>query len=80
MALQATISGWLDHGWVQWLLLPGLACVTLAIVAGFGDRRRLRRSNLDAVGFMPWQSIAFWTSLVASVLLGLAAHDWFTAG
>ena len=30
------------------------ALVLLAIIAGFGEHRRRRRRDFDAVGFMPW--------------------------
>ena len=65
----------LDQDWIEWLLLPGLACVLLAVVAWIGDRRRQRRSNPDAVGFMPWIAVFFWSLLAAVALLGLAVQS-----
>ena len=65
----------LDQDWIEWLLLPGLACVLLAVVAWIGDRRRQRRSNPDAVGFMPWTAVFFWSLLAAVALLGLAVQS-----
>ena len=65
----------LDQDWVEWLLLPGLACAALAVIAWLGDRRRLRRSNPDAVGFMPWTAVFFWSVLAAVALLGLAVQS-----
>jgi hypothetical protein len=67
----------LDQDWVRWLLLPGLACAALALAAWAGDRRRMRRSDPDAVGFMPWAPVFLWSFLAAAVLLGLAARSRF---
>lgn len=48
----------------------------LALAARLGDRRRMRRSNPDDVGFMPWTGLFFWAMLSACVLLGLATRAW----
>ncbi|MEO6717944.1 MAG: hypothetical protein ABIM50_11950 [Novosphingobium sp.] len=58
------------------LATSGAVAVAIAVVAGLGDRRRMRRSDPDAVGFMPWRDVAFWSSMIAAVLLGLAAKAW----
>ena len=54
----------------------GLAATALAVISWIGDRRRVRRSNLDAVGFMPWTPLFLIALLVACVALGLAARAW----
>ncbi len=41
------------------------ALVCLAVVAWRGDRRRMTRSDADAVGWMPWRDIAFWAGFLA---------------
>ena len=64
MDWQATISDWLDLAWVRSALLA-FALVCLAVVAWRGDRRRMRRSDADAVGLMPWRDIAFWSAFAA---------------
>jgi hypothetical protein len=56
---------------LELLLLGGLA-LAIALIAWIGDRRRMRRSEPDAVGFMPWTSVFFWAVLAALVLLALA--------
>ncbi len=76
MLLQGPIADWLDQDWVQWFLLPGLAALVLAVVAWLGDRRRMTRSDPDAVGLMPWRDLAFWTSCAAVLLLAAAARGW----
>ena len=55
----------------------GAMAVALAIIAWLADRRRMRRSDPDAVGFMPWTDVFFWALLFACILLGLAAKEWF---
>ena len=54
----------------------GLVAATVALVAWLGDRRRMRRVQPDAVGFMPWTGVFFFALLAACVLLGLAAREW----
>lgn len=59
---------WSDHP----LLVAALLAVLVAGLAWWGDRRRLRRRDLDRVGLMPWEALFFWSLLVA-VLLGAAS-------
>ena len=53
----------------------GLAAALVAIAATLADRRRMRRSDPDAVGFMPWTALFFVALMVACVALGLAARS-----
>jgi len=57
------------------IIIAGMA-LGLALVAWFGDHRRIRRANPDAVGFMPWTSVFFFAVLAACVLIGLAVRLW----
>jgi hypothetical protein len=67
MDWQATISDWLDIAWVRSGLLS-FCLFCLAFVAWRGDRRRMTRSNADAVGWMPWRDIAFWSAFAAFLM------------
>jgi hypothetical protein len=60
------------------LIAAGMAALLLALIAWLGDRRRMRRSVPDAVGFMPWTALFFWALLAACVLFGLAAKEWLS--
>jgi acyl-CoA synthetase (AMP-forming)/AMP-acid ligase II len=58
------------------LTIGGALAVAVAFAAWLGDRRRMRRSDPDAVGIMPWTGMFFWALLFACILLGLAAKAW----
>jgi hypothetical protein len=46
--------------------------IAIAITAGWADRQRLRRADLDRVSLMPWTMILLLALLVAVVSLVLA--------
>lgn len=52
------------------MAIGGAVAAAIALAAWFGDRRRMRRRDLDKVGFMPWTDVFFWSFLVAVLLLG----------
>jgi acyl-CoA synthetase (AMP-forming)/AMP-acid ligase II len=58
------------------LLAGAVAALAVAVIAWLGDRRRMRRSDPDAVGLMPWTGLFFWALLAACVLAGLAVKAW----
>ena len=58
------------------LAVAGSAALLVALAAWLGDRRRMRRSDPDAVGIMPWTSLFFWAVLAAMLVLGLAVQQW----
>ena len=59
--------------------VAGLLSAAVAAIAWMGDRRRMRRADLDAVGFMPWTVVFLWAFLAACVLLGLAGKAWLAS-
>jgi len=61
---------------MQDYLWPGVgALLLLAVGAGFGEHRRRRRKDFDAVGFMPWALVQFLALIGAVCLAMLALHD-----
>ncbi len=72
------MEDWFARLWEFHATLGGFA-LALALTAVWAERRRLRRSNLDAVGFMPWTVIFLTSFLAAVILLGLAAREWLSA-
>ena len=76
MDWQAAIRDWLDEDWVRYLLLPGLAALCLALAGWRGERRRKARSDPDAVSWIPWMGLTFWSSFTAMLLLGMALKAW----
>lgn len=69
---------WFAHAWQYHAALAAVACM-LAFIAIRAERIRLRRKNLDSVGFMPWTLIYLTNFLAAIVMLGLAARKWLVS-
>jgi len=55
----------------------GILAALVAVVAWIGDRRRMKRRDLDSVGFMPWTSVFFFALMAAVLLLGVVGKDLF---
>ncbi|WP_156839319.1 hypothetical protein [Novosphingobium aquimarinum] len=62
------------------LAVPGAFFAILALTAWLGDRRRVRRRDLERIGFMPWTGLFFLSLVAALILLGLAGREWIAAG
>ena len=58
--------------------LAGGALLLLALAAGAAERRRIKRSRIDAVGCMPWTAVFFLTFFPGVILLALATKGWIT--
>jgi hypothetical protein len=58
--------------------LAGLAALIVAAFALLGERRRLRRKHIDAVGWMPWTSLSVLGTFVGLTLLAMAAMGWLS--
>lgn len=59
---------------LRFLATAGAVAAFIAALAWIGDRRRMKRRNLDRVGFMPWTTIFFWSLLAAVLLLGISGR------
>lgn len=60
------------------MAVAGGICAFVAALAWIGDRRRMKRRNLDNVGFMPWTTVFFIALMGAVLLLGISGKDWFS--
>ena len=58
---------------VDYWIGAGLA-LALAIIAGFRDRQRKRRSNLDKVGIIDWPAVQV-IALIATAILASVAYN-----
>ncbi len=67
---------WFDPDWLHQPLVPGFMTLAIAIAAWFGDHRRRKRKDLDAVGFMNWTALFFFSLFATVLLLVLAAMEW----
>jgi hypothetical protein len=56
--------------------LTGGALLVVAAVALLGERRRLRRKHIDAVGWMPWTTVSVLATFAGLSLLAMAAMGW----
>lgn len=54
------------------LAMFGCGALALTLTSVVADRRRLRRRNLDDVGFMPWPVITVCGTLATLVAFALA--------
>lgn len=53
--------------------LWGIALLIMAVVALFGERRRMKRARIDRIGWVPWTNIFMASAIVGMGLLALAA-------
>ncbi|RZT56758.1 hypothetical protein EV283_0813 [Sphingomonas sp. BK036] len=60
-------------GPVLWSASGGLAA--LAVVAGFGERRRRRRRDPDSVGWVDWPTVQMLALIALAVMIGLAVKS-----
>jgi hypothetical protein len=58
--------------------LWGIGLLLLAIVAGYLERRGLKRNSIDQVGWMPWFAISFVCLIIGAGLVALAIKGMAT--
>lgn len=56
--------------------LLGGALLLVSLAASLGERRRMRRKHIDAVGWMPWTTLSVLTTFAGLSLLAMAATGW----
>jgi hypothetical protein len=78
MDWQATIAKWLDEDWVR-LVCIAMGAVALSVFGWCQERRRKQRSNPDAVPWLPWRDISFWSSFAAIMMLIAALQAWLSS-
>ncbi len=59
-----------------WIGLIGGALLLLSVLSAVGERRRLRRKRIDAVGWMPWSTLSVLTAFAGISLLAVAVMGW----
>lgn len=55
-----------------------LGLLSIAALSLVQERRRARRTNPDAVGYLPWTTIFVATSLPGMIALFLAVQGWLS--
>ena len=76
MDWQGTIRELWEEDWVRYLLLPGLAALAIALAGWRGERRRKMRHDPDAVSWVPWMGLTFWSSFAAMLLAVASLQAW----
>ncbi len=59
-----------------WCAAAAIIAAIISIVAWLGDRARMRRDQLDRVGFVPWRAVSFWSTVLAILLIAGAIKLW----
>jgi hypothetical protein len=54
-----------------WALVAVFSVLAI-LVSGFADRRRSKRNDINAVGFMPWSAITVFAVMAALLATALA--------
>lgn len=59
---------------MPWLAAAALA-LAIAVLAGFGERRRKRRADLDRVGLVDWSTVQMIALVAVAILSIIAFHE-----
>jgi hypothetical protein len=52
----------------------------VAVLGWLADRRRMRRADPDAVGWVPWRGLSFWATMVGVLAAAGAVKFWMASG
>jgi hypothetical protein len=63
----------LDFAKCAWV---AIAATLLAVTGWLADRRRMRRADPDAVGWVPWRGLSFWATMVGVLAAAGALKFW----
>jgi len=58
------------------MVITGVASLLFVAAAGWAERRRLRRRNLEAVGIVPWSLLSIIAAFVGLFALAMAVKGW----
>lgn len=50
------------------------AALLVAVIAGFGERKRKRRADMDRIGLVSWPFVQMMALLAALILTSVALH------
>ena len=75
MDWQAAIDIWRFDEWPRYALLA-LIAVGLALAGWRSERRRKARSDPDAVSWVPWMGLTFWSSFAALLFIAVTLQSW----
>jgi len=56
--------------------LAAAALLAMSVASFLGERRRVRRKHIDAVGWMPWSTVSVLTTFAGLSLLAMAVTGW----
>lgn len=59
------------------LVLGGAGLLLIAAMASFAERRRVKRSQIDRVGWMPWTGLFLTCAVVGVVMLAFGIPGLF---
>lgn len=54
------------------MTIVGVAALAITLLAAIAERRRLKRRDIEAIGFMPWPAISILATVTALFSFALA--------
>jgi hypothetical protein len=70
------INFWDYHFWAS-ISLFSVLCLSISI---FAERRRMKRTRIEDVGFMPWNDITVLSTLISLIAIALAIKTEYLGG